>query len=147
MSSNKFKVEFILFNKNELLTSYQINQRNKLLNEDMKNILTSMISSDYKVETNPDLSIRSININLKLSMNLENNDNQHSIFFEQVNNITLYSFEELQKMVKKIKKQLEKYLSKEIEVCISMFMNDIDSDEKPNNARIMSDITNINYII
>ena len=93
MSTNKFKVEFILFNKNDLLTSYQINQRNKLLHEDMKNILTSMISSEYKVETNPDLIIRSLYINLKLSMNLENNDNQYSIFFEQVNNITLYSFE------------------------------------------------------
>lgn len=151
MSANKFKAEFILFNNNEL-TSYQINQRNKLLHEDMINILTNIITKypEYKLETNTDLSIRLLySVNIKLSMNLENNDNIKSIVFEQVDDISLYSFEELKKLLKKIKKQIEKYLNKEIDLSISMLMNDLnsDSEEKPNMARIMASVTNINYII
>ena len=108
MSANKFKAEFILFNNNEL-TSYQINQRNKLLHEDMINILTNIITKypEYKLETNTDLSIRLLySVNIKLSMNLENNDNIKSIVFEQVDDISLYSFEELKKLLNKIKKKI-----------------------------------------
>ena len=49
-----------------------------------------------------------------MDMDIENNENQHSIFFNTSDFMNLYYFEELKKLVKKIRKEIEKYLNKKI---------------------------------
>jgi len=124
MNNNKLKVEFILFDTNVILTNYQIEQKNKLLQENIIKIFDNFT-------------------------NIENNKNQHSIFFNTEYTNNFYDFEELTKLVKIIKKQIEIYLNKKIEVYISFQIQDSnsDSEEKLNMARILKNITNINYII
>ena len=154
--NSKFKVEFILFDKNTLLTESDITQKNKLIHEDMKYVLNlainKLLPGAYKLNETPELSISSSYSNqnkLYMDFDIENNENQHSIFFYTVDNINLYYFEELKKIVKKIRKEIEKYLNKKIGIYISMEMNDInsDSDEKINQSSILSHISNVNYII
>lgn len=154
--NSKFKVEFILFDKNTLLTESDITQKNKLIHEDMKYVLNlainKLLPGAYKLNETPELSISSCYSNqskLYMDFDIENNENQHSIFFYTVDNINLYYFEELKKIVKKIRKEIEKYLNKKIGIYISMEMNDInsDSDEKINQSSILSHISNVNYII
>ena len=154
--NSKFKVEFILFDKNTLLTESDITQKNKLIHEDMKYVLNLAINKlehgAYKLNETPELSISCSYSNknkLFMDFDIENNENQHSIFFYTVDNINLYYFEELKKIVKKIKKEIEKYLNKKISICISMEMHDInsDSDEKINESSILAKISNVNYII
>jgi hypothetical protein len=147
-ADSKFKLEFILFDKNRLLTENEINQKNKLIHHDMKNILNFVINKmvSYKLDDTSELTISHIYSNQKklyLDMDIENNENQHSIFFYT------YYFEDLKKLIKKIRKEIEKYLNKKIDIYISMEMNDInsDSDEKINEASILAKISNINYII
>jgi hypothetical protein len=147
-ADSKFKLEFILFDKNRLLTENEVNQKNKLIHQDMKNILNFVINKmvSYKLDDTSELTISHIYSNQKklyLDMDIENNENQHSIFFYT------YYFEDLKKLIKKIRKEIEKYLNKKIDIYISMEMNDInsDSDEKINEASILAKISNINYII
>lgn len=155
MNSNSiFKVEFVLFDKSRLLINSEINQRNKLIHEDMKNVLKlAIINSDiYKLDDTSELSILYTFNNQKklyMDMDIENNENQHSIFFNTSDFMNLYYFEELKKLVKKIRKEIEKYLNKKIDICITMEMQDInsDSDEKINDASILAHISNVNYII
>lgn len=115
--NNKFKIEFILFDKNMKLTDFEINQKNKLLHIDMKNILNLAISNlaNYGICENDtdELTIScSFTKKMKLFMDIENNENQHSIFFYTCDNMNLYNFEELKKIVKKIRKEIENYLDK-----------------------------------
>jgi hypothetical protein len=155
MNANSiFKVEFVLFDKSRLLINSEINQRNKLIHEDMKNVLKLAIikSGIYKLDDTSELTISYTFNNQKklyMDMNIENNENQHSIFFHTSDFMNLYYFEELKKLVKKIRKEIEKYLNKKIDICISMEMQDInsDSDEKINDASILAHISNVNYII
>jgi len=153
--NSSFKVEFILFDKNRLLTDYEVKQRNKLILEDMKNVLNLAIikfKDIYILDDTSELSISytfSKQKKLFMDMNIENNESLHSIFFHTVDFINLYNFEELKKLVKKIRKEIEKYLNKKIDICISMEMNDInsDSDEKLNEASILAQVSSVNYII
>ena len=155
MNANSiFKVEFVLFDKSRLLINSEINQRNKLIHEDMKNVLKLAIikSGIYKLDDTSELTISYTFNNQKklyMDMNIENNENQHSIFFHTSDFMNLYYFEELKKLVKKIRKEIEKYLNKKIDICISMEMQDSnsDSDEKINDASILAHISNVNYII
>jgi hypothetical protein len=153
-ANSRFKVEFIIFDKNRLLTDYEINIRNKLIHEDMKTVLNLAINKSglYKLDDTSELTILyTFNNQKKLCMDIdiENNENQHSIYFHTTDFMNLFYFEELKKLVKKIRKEIEKKLNKKIDVCISMEMHDInsDSDEKINEASILSHITNVNYII
>lgn len=149
-----FKVEFILFDKNRLLTNNEVIQRNKLIHEDMKDVLKLSINKmmNYKLDDTSELTISySYSNQKKLYMDIdkENNENQHSIFFHTFDTINLYYFEELKKLVKKIRKEIERYLNKKIDVCISMEMHDInsDSDEKINESSILAQVSNVNYIV
>jgi len=142
-----FKVEFILFNKNQQLTIKQIKYRNYLL-ENIDTLLKSNITDYIILNDNEQLTICSNDgkKKLKLCMDLENMDELHSIFFYQCDNRYLFTFDELKNLVDKINKIFESTMYfPNLKVRIFYDFSDIHKEREE--RHILSNILNINYII
>jgi len=126
MNKYLFDIEFIIFDPQKIITEENKNFKDKLINDDLLKILSFAIEDleNYKILDRMEPSISSIDENIQLRLKyitLESDMNKHSLFFYQNNNESYYfEIDELIKISKRIKKELEEYLHYEIDVKIQL---------------------------
>ena len=126
MNKYLFDIEFIIFDPQKIITEEKKNFKDKLINDDLLKILSFAIEDleNYKILDRMEPSISSIDENIQLRLKyitLESDMNKHSLFFYQNNNESYYfEIDELIKISKRIKKELEEYLHYEIDVKIQL---------------------------
>lgn len=126
MNKYLFDIEFIIFDPQKIITEENKNFKDKLINDDLLKILSFAIEDleNYKILDRMEPSISSIDENIKLRLKYitpESDMNKHSLFFYQNNNEFYYfEIDELIKISKRIKKELEEYLHYEIDVKIQL---------------------------
>jgi hypothetical protein len=131
MDKYLFNIEFIIFNQNEIITKTDKKIKDKLINNDLSQILSLAIKDlqNYKILDRMEPSISSIDENIQLRLRYlskEYDMNKNSLFFYQNNKEGHYfEIDELIKISKRIRKELEWYLHYTIEVNIQL---DISSD-------------------
>lgn len=126
MNKYLFDIEFIIFDPQKIITKEKKNFKDKLINDDLLKILSFAIEDleNYKILDRMEPSISSIDENIQLILKYitpESDMNKHSLFFYQNNNESYYfEIDELIKISKRIKKELEEYLHYEIDVKIQL---------------------------
>jgi hypothetical protein len=131
MDKYLFNIEFIIFNQNEIITKTDKKIKDKLINNDLSQILSLAIKDlqNYKILDRMEPSISSIDENIQLRLRYlskEYDMNKDSLFFYQNNKEGHYfEIDELIEISKRIRKELEWYLHYTIEVNIQL---DISSD-------------------
>lgn len=126
MNKYLFDIEFIIFDPQKIITEEKKNFKDKLINDDLLKILSFAIEDleNYKILDRMEPSISSIDENIQLRLKYitpESDMNKHSLFFYQNNNESYYfEIDELIKISKRIKKELEEYLHYEIDVKIQL---------------------------
>jgi hypothetical protein len=131
MNKYLFDIEFIIFNENNKLTKTNQKFKDELINNDLQKILSFAIEDleNYKILDRIEPSISSIDENIQLRLKYitkESDTHKYSLFFYQNNKEGYYfDIDELIKISKRIKKELEEYLHYEIDTKIQL---DITSD-------------------
>ena len=131
MDKYLFNIEFIIFNQNEIITNTDKKIKDKLINNDLSQILSLAIKDlqNYKILDRMEPSISSIDENIQLRLRYlskEYDMNKYSLFFYQNNKEGHYfEIDELIKISQNIKKELEEYLHYEIDAKLQL---DITSD-------------------
>ena len=126
MNKYLFNIEFIIFDPQKIITKKNQDFKDKLINDDLLKILSFAIEDleNYKILDRMEPSISSIDENIQLRLKyitLESDMNKHSLFFYQNNNESYYfEIDELIKISKRIKKELEEYLHYEIDTKIKL---------------------------
>ena len=126
MNKYLFDIKFIIFDPQKIITEEKKNFKDKLINDDLLKILSFAIEDleNYKILDRMEPSISSIDENIQLRLKYitpESDMNKHSLFFYQNNNESYYfEIDELIKISKRIKKELEEYLHYEIDVKIQL---------------------------
>jgi hypothetical protein len=126
MDKYLFNIEFIIFNQNEIITNTDKKIKDKLINNDLSQILSLAIKDlqNYKILDRMEPSISSIDENIQLRLRYlskEYDMNKYSLFFYQNNKEGHYfEIDELIEISKMIRKELEWYLHYTIEVNIQL---------------------------
>ncbi len=126
MNKYLFNIEFIIFNQNEIITKTDKKIKDKLITDDLLQILSFAIKDlqNYKILDCIEPSISSIDENIQLRLRYlskEYDMNKHSLFFYQNNKEGHYfEIDELIEISKRIRKELECYLHYTIEVNIQL---------------------------
>ena len=115
----QFNIKFTIFDENQPLTKKQIQIRNNLSNDDMKQILKNAIIglNDYKFLDRVEPSIVSIDETKQLRLSWSQSDQyKYSLYFNQHHSSCkeYLSIEELKNISNRIKNELEEYLHYEI---------------------------------
>ena len=115
----QFNIKFTIFDENLPLTKKQIQLRNNLSDDDMKQILKNAIIglNDYKFLDRVEPSISSIDEKKQLRLTMSPSDQyKYSLYFNQRHSSCkeYFSIEELKNISNRIKNELEEYLHYEI---------------------------------
>ena len=115
----QFNIKFTIFDENQPLTKKQIQIRNNLSNEDMKQILKNAIIglNDYKFLDRVEPSISSIDEKKQLRLTMSSSDQyEYSLYFNQRHSCCkeYFSIEELKNISNRIKNELDEYLHYDI---------------------------------
>jgi hypothetical protein len=115
----QFNIKFTIFDENQPLTKKQIQIRNNLSNDDMKQILKNAIIglNDYKFLDRVEPSISSIDETKQLRLAWSQSDQyKYSLYFNQRHSCCkeYFSIEELKNISNRIKNELDEYLHYDI---------------------------------